>query len=106
MAVVAACGGSQGRKIDTAQVDKIVRCKTTEAELLAWFGEPFQRGSESGFPTMRWAYAHVGMGGSESQGLVVYLNRDKRVIEYQLNPSALVVGLQDTCAVASTNETK
>jgi len=98
--VMAACGVSQGRKIDTAQVDKIVPCKTTESDLLGWFGEPYQRGNQSGFPTMTWAYAYAGMGGGESQSLVIYLNRDKRVVEYQLNPTGVLVELKDKCAAA------
>jgi hypothetical protein len=54
---------TQGRKIDVAKVDNIVACKTTEADLLAWFGEPNQRGNQSGFPTMNWGYASASVGG-------------------------------------------
>jgi hypothetical protein len=104
--VVAAGCVSQGRKIEAAKVDNIVPCKTTEADLLAWFGEPYQRGNQSGFPTMQWAYMHVGVGGNESQSLVVYLNRDKRVVEYQLNPTGGILDLKDKCAGATAEVPK
>jgi hypothetical protein len=96
--MLAACSVSQGRKINAAYVDKIQTCKTSEQDLLAWFGEPYQRGNQSGFPTMIWSYASAGVGGGETQSLVIYLNRDKRVIEYQLNPTATLTEIKDRCA--------
>ncbi len=97
LGAVVACSVAQGRKIDAARVENIQACKTSEADLLAWFGEPYQRGNQSGFPTMNWQHASAGGGGSETQSLVVYLNADRKVIEYQLNPAAALTTVKDKC---------
>ena len=43
-AVAAGCATSEmGRKFDTAAADRIEIGKTTEAEVLTWFGEPLKK---------------------------------------------------------------
>ncbi|MCE9573679.1 MAG: hypothetical protein K8W52_11030 [Deltaproteobacteria bacterium] len=93
-----ACGATMGRKINTAKVDDIRMCVTSEQDLLSWFGEPYQRGNQSGFPTLQWGYAHAGLGGGESQSLIVYLNADRKVVDFQLNPTGALATVTDRCA--------
>ncbi len=93
-----ACGASMGRRINTAKVDDIRMCVTSEQDLLVWFGEPYQRGNQSGFPTLQWGYAHAGPGGGESQSLTVYLNADRKVVDFQLNPAGPLPAMTDRCA--------
>ncbi|HEY1954010.1 MAG TPA: hypothetical protein VGH28_00310 [Polyangiaceae bacterium] len=99
---VGACGGTVGRRIDTAQVTKIQTCVTTESDLLAWFGEPRTRGNENGFATMTWSYAHVHAGGGETQSLSVTLNPRGRVVQYRLNPIAATTDVKDICPATSS----
>ena len=100
LAVVSVACISTGRKIDVAYVEKIESCKTSEEDLLKWFGEPERRGNQSGFPTMGWSYSSVTVigTGAEVQSLVVYLNPGKKVVEFQLNPTGALVELRDKCA--------
>lgn len=82
----------------TAKVDDIRMCVTSEQDLSVWFGEPYQRGNQSGFPTLQWGYAHAGPGGGESQSLTVYLNADRKVVDFQLNPAGPLPAMTDRCA--------
>jgi outer membrane protein assembly factor BamE (lipoprotein component of BamABCDE complex) len=95
------CSASMGRKIDEAKVTSIQKCKTTEKELLAWFGEPSQRGNQNGLSTLQWMYVRqdsgIGTAEVQTQNLVVTLSRDGRVSEFALNPTAMPAG-QDTCS--------
>ena len=88
---------NRGHEIDEARVARIEACKTTEADLVAWFGPPIQRGVANGFPTMNWHYIEDLSGIPKVQMLFVYLNRDKRVLEYQLNPTAALTNIKDKC---------
>lgn len=85
-------GGTLGRKIDTAQVSNIQPCVTTDRDLVRWFGEPGGRGNENGFPTMTWSYAHVHIGGGETQSLIVALNREGQVVQLLDDAEELAAG--------------
>ncbi len=102
-----ACSASVtiGRKFNTAHVTDIRLCVTTEEDLVAWFGEPFTWGNENGFPAMHWSYVHTAatFGGktpdSELQSLAVILNKDGKVVHFQLNPTNAPAEVKDVCAV-------
>ena len=91
---------SAGRKFDTAHVPDIRPCVTTEENLLAWFGEPYQRGNTDGLPTLQWSYWWGGMSGSHFQSLVVVVNRAGKVLHFAFNPTAtcLAIEARDVCA--------
>lgn len=100
---IALCGCisvSAGRKFDTVHVPDIRPCVTTEANLLAWFGEPYKRGNADGFPTLQWSYAWMGMSGSEFRSLVVIVNRAGKVLHFAFNPAPTCVAIEakDVCA--------
>jgi hypothetical protein len=103
---------SLGRKIDTAHVSDIRPCVTTEENLIAWFGEPYRRGNENGFPTLQWEYAYskarVGRSEAESeaQSLVVVLNRDGKVVHFALNPACVATEVKDVCGSAGDASTR
>jgi hypothetical protein len=100
--LLCACGASMGRKFDATHVNDIRQCVTTERDLLAWFGEPYERGNENGFPSLLWGYAHATITSSDRQMLVVYLNRSGQVVRFQFNPTALARDVQDVCAAGGT----
>ena len=95
-----------GRKFDTSHVSDIRTCVTTEGSLLAWFGPPYRRGNDNGFPTLEWSYAWakrpVGSPETESglQSLVVVLNQSGQVVHFTLNPTCATTAVRDTCADA------
>ena len=86
-----------GNKFDTTRVDNIIVCKTTESELLSWFGEPRTRANDNGYPLLYWGYASGNLFGGEAQNLYVSLNRHKIVTQFQLNPPAISNPPGDTC---------
>jgi hypothetical protein len=94
---------SFGRKFNSAHVSDIRPCETSEKNLLAWFGEPIGQGVVNGLPTLQWSYmattVNVGSSGSaESQSLVVVLNRDGKVVQFQFNPVCPATMAKDICA--------
>jgi len=94
--VVCHCA-SVGKQFDTKKIDQIQTCKTTEAELVEWFGDPYQRGNQNGAPTMQWLYVYMnGLGGHETQGLAVALNSRRVVVNYQYNSQA-ALNTTDIC---------
>jgi hypothetical protein len=98
---LAACTQTSGTKIEQAQVNKIQPCVTTEQELLAWFGEPTQRGNQNGLPTMHWVYSQKDTGITsvkwERQNFIVFLSKTGKVSEFFLNPPG-VVEAKDACS--------
>ncbi len=94
------CSASMGRKIDDARVKDIKPCVTTERDLIAWFGDPSQRGNQNGLPTMQWMYSKVtagfASGTTETQNLVVALNQSGKVVQFQLNPTTFPE-VKDVC---------
>jgi len=100
LAAVNGCSASMGHKIDDARVKDIKNCVTNEKDLIAWFGQPSQRGNQNGMPTMQWMYskttAGFATGSVEQQNLVVILNQAGKVVQYQLNPTTFPEA-KDTC---------
>jgi hypothetical protein len=107
-----ACSTSMsfGRKINTAHISDIRPCVTTDESLLAWFGEPYRVGNENGLETLQWFYLHVkakfGSSESESQSLVVVLNRAGKVVHFQLNPTCPEPEVKDVCESAEDAPTR
>jgi hypothetical protein len=84
-ALVAGCV-STGSRFDHAKADNIQRGQTTEAELRAWFGKPFDsRSLPDGFKLLTWQYTKAGfaVGVTEQQILGAKLNPKGVVIDYQ-----------------------
>jgi hypothetical protein len=98
-----ACVTTMGDEFDTARVNDIIPCITTEEELRNLFGEPTGRGNQNGLRTLRWTHVKVtamplGMGSrSEADDLLVMLSRDGKVSQYALNPTWEMRPL-DSCA--------
>ena len=74
-----------GRPIDEKQVNGIQLCKTTEREILSWFGKPSDLADVPGFKILGYQYAKANMFGSQgSSSLKVYLNEQGRVVTYAI----------------------
>jgi|ERR1700678_1464097 hypothetical protein len=101
IAILGACVTvSFGRKFDTAHVSDIRPCVTTEGELLAWFGEPYERGNADGLPTLHWLHSSNGPSGWNSSALVAVVNRAGKVVHFQFNPTGVGIEAKDVCGGA------
>ncbi len=85
-ALVAGCGLLVvGADFPSPTRDVIQAGKTTKADLLRFFGEPYQVGIDSGDLTWRWFYAQKYSGGEISKDLTVRFD-DKGVVKsYSFN---------------------
>lgn len=85
-ALLAGCGLlTVGSDFPSPTKDMIQTGKTTKADLLRFFGEPYQVGIDSGDLTWRWFYAQKYSGGEISKDLTVRFD-DKGVVKsYSFN---------------------
>jgi hypothetical protein len=61
--VLVGCATSE-KSFDSARIAEIRNSKTTEAELIARFGEPHDRGlTSNGLKTLTWRYVQTGLSG-------------------------------------------
>jgi hypothetical protein len=93
---------SMGRRFSMAHVADIRPCVTTERDLLTWFGEPFGWSSANGLLTLQWVYMRLKMrmgseSPSDSQSLVVVLNREGKVVQFAINPVCPATEARDVC---------
>ncbi len=98
MATLGACFSvSAGRKFDTAHVSDIRPCVTSVDELLAWFGEPYERGVADGLPTLQWLYMSRESSKWDRKALIVVANRAGKVVHFQFNPMCVPIEVRDVC---------
>jgi hypothetical protein len=110
--ILAGCA-SVGKNFDSRRINEIEKGKTTEADLVAMFGEPNNRGqNSSGVKTLMWIYSEARMrgetfipiagafvGGSDvkSKSLFVTLSPDGTVSDYNFSGggTGIARGVQD-----------
>lgn len=83
MVFVIGCG-TVGKNFDSSRVKNIQNNKTTQAEVLDWFGVPFKEGNENGH-TM-WTYQfdkYKVVGEPESKDLVILFDNNQVVKAYR-----------------------
>ncbi len=83
LALVAGCG-TVGKKFDSDKVKNIQNHKTTQLEILDWFGVPYKEGKENNH-TM-WTYqldTWQLIGEGQSKGLVILFDDDNNVKAYR-----------------------
>lgn len=83
---------SLGSKIDEQQLNKVETCKTTESEILKLFGNPWNKGFQSGYKTLNWQYASI----SGTQNIIVFVNKNNLIVDFLVNPVGLVQ-VNDAC---------
>lgn len=72
-----------GRDFSSAQVKNIQANVTSQREVFGMFGEPVQRGLESGYETWTYSYQHYSLGqGWRSKSLYVVFDPDGTVRNY------------------------
>jgi hypothetical protein len=72
-----------GRDFSSTQVKNIQNNVTTQSEIFGMFGEPVQKGLESGYDT--WTYAHQSYSfgeGLRTKNLYIVFNKDNTVRSY------------------------
>ena len=87
MVFVVGCG-TVGKNFDSSRVKNIQNNKTTQAEVLDWFGVPFKEGNENGH-TM-WTYQfdkYKVVGEPESKDLVILFDNNQVVKAYRYTSS-------------------
>ncbi len=87
MVFVIGCG-TVGKNFDSSRVKNIQNNKTTQAEVLDWFGVPFKEGNENGH-TM-WTYQfdkYKVVGEPESKDLVILFDNNQVVKAYRYTSS-------------------
>lgn len=85
-ALLAGCGLLVvGADFPSPTKDLIQAGKTTKADLLRFFGEPYQVGIDSGDLTWRWFYARKYSGGEISRDLTVRFDDRGIVKSYSFN---------------------
>lgn len=85
-ALLAGCGLLVvGADFPSPTKDLIQAGKTTKADLLRFFGEPYQVGIDSGDLTWRWFYARKYSGGEISRDLTVRFDNKGIVKSYSFN---------------------
>ncbi|UCD11955.1 MAG: hypothetical protein JSU88_02385 [Nitrospinaceae bacterium] len=80
--------GTVGKNFDSSRVKNIQNKKTTQAEVLDWFGVPFKEGNENGH-TM-WTYQfdkYKLVGEPESRDLVILFDENQVVKAYRYTSS-------------------
>ncbi len=80
--------GTVGKNFDSSRVKNIQNNKTTQAEVLDWFGVPFKEGNENGH-TM-WTYQfdkYKVVGEPESKDLVILFDNNQVVKAYRYTSS-------------------
>jgi outer membrane protein assembly factor BamE (lipoprotein component of BamABCDE complex) len=93
------CLIGSGKKVDSAKVQQIKTCETTEKQVLEWFGEPENRGIQNGYVSMNWTYARqTGFTAMETQNLLVYVGKDGRVVDFAWNPPGGNYTMTDRCS--------
>jgi hypothetical protein len=93
-----ACISAQvGTRFPIENVPSIKRCQTTQANLLQLLGNPYQRGAQSGYNTLRWLHQRASVRDSTQNDLIVFLNDAGVVVDYTLNPQGSLVKLYDRC---------
>ncbi len=88
---------SMGDKIENETLNKFKVCETTSMQMQELAGEPFQRGNQSGYATMRWNYSSMSAFSQEYQTVIAFFNRENVLIDYSVNPVGLVV-VNDQCS--------
>lgn len=83
--LLSACAATSGQSINEDDIEAITEGITTEADLIATFGDPsIETMSSSGEKVLAWGYASVSMWSAQntSQGLSVTLSSDGTVKDY------------------------
>jgi outer membrane biogenesis lipoprotein LolB len=94
---LAACSAFGGRPIDGAKVQNIQQCKTTEQEVISWFGSPGRRGKSGAYRSLSWRYSGSDDYGKIEQQLIVFVDARNRVVSYAWNPASPEVEVIDNC---------
>ena len=79
-----ACSNTYGTQFDDTKVQQIERGKTTQADILKLFGEPFGKNISSD-GKVQWAYQYVhsvAYGGVTSKQLLITFNKDNIAENY------------------------
>jgi outer membrane protein assembly factor BamE (lipoprotein component of BamABCDE complex) len=97
---MAACGlfipMTQGERVDPSQFDKIQICKSNKSEVVEMFGEPSQRGAQSGYGLMTWISYKMMYGKPDTQVVHAFFNKNNLLVNYVVNPVA-AVEINDQC---------
>lgn len=80
--------GTFGKPFDSSRVKNIQNKKTTQAEVLDWFGVPFKEGNENGHTIWTYQFEKVKVVGEpESRDLVIMFDESQVVKAYRYTSS-------------------
>jgi len=87
---------TQGERVEPSQLDKVKICKSSKSEVVEMFGEPSQRGVQSGYSLMTWVSYKMMYGKPDTQVVHAFFNKDNLLVNYVVNPVA-TVDINDQC---------
>jgi outer membrane protein assembly factor BamE (lipoprotein component of BamABCDE complex) len=83
--LLAGCA-TTGRDFPTFPMEKLQASVTTKDDVYAYFGEPFDRGTDTGYETwIYFYYVRTPFGRQDEKRLVVIFNRDGTVRHYSFS---------------------